>query len=349
MEIKVDKSLEEKTKKKVKVSIAEGKEEKLDFNQLKSGGFIKQRQKDLFTVRLRCPGGRVPLEKLKKVAEVAEKYGKEYIHLSNRQSLEIPYVNYKDFSAMIEELKEVDQRIASCGPRVRVPTACSGCEYNPNGITDTQKMAAMVDKEFFGFEVYHKFKISFSGCPIDCFRTNEMDLGFQGAVEPLWTEDKCNGCRICSFACTEAAILSHPETGKPLFDIDKCLYCGDCIRACPTDSWVEGKKGWIVRVGGRHGRHPLNGSLIATFIPDEMVSVVITEVLQWYKKNGEGRGRTRIGALLQDKDLWKSFKSTIKKTLGEYFYENCQPPTNNEIHFYQDVEKEHKDKNLITM
>ena len=39
---------------------------KLNFDELKSGGFIKQTQKDLFTVRLRCPGGRVTADKLKK-------------------------------------------------------------------------------------------------------------------------------------------------------------------------------------------------------------------------------------------------------------------------------------------
>ncbi len=30
---------------------------KMDFEVLKSGGFIKQIQQNLFTVRLRCPGG----------------------------------------------------------------------------------------------------------------------------------------------------------------------------------------------------------------------------------------------------------------------------------------------------
>ena len=42
----------------------DGQEVKVDFNDLKSGGFIKQRQKDQFTVRLRCPGGRIDTKKL---------------------------------------------------------------------------------------------------------------------------------------------------------------------------------------------------------------------------------------------------------------------------------------------
>ncbi len=327
MKITVDHNLEEDVKKKIVVDAEiDGKVGKIDFNQLKSGGFIKQRQKDLFTARMRCPGGRIPVKKLKKIAEVAEKYGGEYVHLSFRQSLEIPYVNYKSFNKMIEELKEVDQNIASCGPRVRVPTACSGCEYNPNGLTDTQKMAQTVNEKFFGYRCNHKFKISFSGCPIDCARTNEMDLGFQGAVFPEWNEDPCTGCTICSSACLEGAITPHPQTGKPIFDVSKCLYCSDCIRACPTGAWQPGKIGHVVRIGGRHGRHPLNGSVIAKFITDEEVPKVIEVVLEWYKKNGEGKGRVRIGEILMVAGKLESLVKELEKAIGRKVIKSVKPP-----------------------
>ena len=119
IEIKYDHNLEEQRRQKVEAELEKGKKEVFDLDQLKSGGYIRQRQKDLFTVRLRCPGGRVPLKKLKKIAEVAPKYSKkDYVHISVRQSIEIPYVDYKDFAKLAEELKEVDQKVASCGPRV---------------------------------------------------------------------------------------------------------------------------------------------------------------------------------------------------------------------------------------
>lgn len=63
----------------------------VDLDELKSGGYIKQTQKDLFTVRLRCPGGRVSSEQMAKAGEIAEKYGRGRVHLSVRQSVEIPY------------------------------------------------------------------------------------------------------------------------------------------------------------------------------------------------------------------------------------------------------------------
>ncbi|MDI6784318.1 MAG: 4Fe-4S dicluster domain-containing protein [bacterium] len=334
IEVKTDHHLEEQKRSKVEVEIEKGKRAVFNLDQLKSGGYIRQRQKDLFTVRLRCPGGRVAFKKLKKIAEVGARYSqKDYVHISVRQSIEIPYVHYKDFANIAEELQEVGQQIASCGPRVRVPTACSGCEYNPNGLIDTQKLCQEIDQKYFGIQCNHKFKISLSGCPIDCFRTNEMDLGFQGAVEPVWDEATCTGCRICGYACKEGAITNDSETGKPIIDRSKCLYCADCIRACPTNSWKEGKKGLVVRVGGRHGRHPMNGAVIAALLPEEKMGLVIEKVIEWYNVRGKGKGRVRIGDILREK--WSDFLEFINPVLGEYAVTNPPKPDFIEIHSFQ--------------
>lgn len=305
----------------------------LDFSKLKSGGIIKQRQKELFTLRLKCPGGRLPVERLRKIVEVADKYGGDYVHLSVRQSIEIPYVNFRDIGAAQRELGEAGQDIASCGPRVRVPTACSGCEYNPNGLTPTQQMALEVCDRFFGeWQLAHKFKVTFSGCPSDCVRASGADLGFQGAVNPKYEEEPCIGCRICENACSEGAIEADAETGRPIYHPGKCLYCGDCIRTCPTEAWTQDTVGWVVRVGGKHGRHPIAGTRIAQFVPDERVHDIIEAVLSWYRTAAEGRGRVRIGTLLQEGDLWTSFLEHTRPVLGEYALEKPRPPQTVEIH-----------------
>jgi dissimilatory sulfite reductase (desulfoviridin) alpha/beta subunit len=329
----VDRHIEDQSK-TVAVDVpVEGRTGELDFGTLKSGGIIKQRQRELFTVRLKCPGGRVPLEKLARIAEVAGRYGRGYVHLSFRQSIEIPYVHVGDVGNVQRELAEVGQAIASCGARVRVPTACGGCEYNPNGLTDTQKLAQDVCDRFFGqWSLAHKFKISFSGCPIDCARTAEADLGFQGAVRPAWEEAPCIGCRICAEACLEGAIDSDPDTGFPLYHPEKCLYCGDCVRNCPTEAWTAHETGWIVRVGGRHGRHPINAQRIAAFITDEQVHGVTEAVLGWYAKAAQGCGRVRIGALLLEPANWEALREALRPVVGSRLLDT-PPPTPNEIHF----------------
>jgi len=286
----------------------EAKKLHADFDNLKSGGFIKERQKDFFTVRLKVPGGRLSLERMAKIASVASKYSSaDYVHLSFRQSVELVHINIKDFDNLVRDLKEIGQEVASCGPRVRVPTACSGCEYNPNGITDTQGFVVKVDKQFFGTSTPHKFKISFSGCPIDCARTREMDLGFQGEVEPDWTESTCTGCRLCAKACQEGAIVADSQTGKPIFYPSKCIYCGDCIKVCPTESWRSKKIGHCVRVGGKHGRHPREAYTLAHLISDAKVIPIIEKTIEWYKANGKSRERIGLTIDRVGLDKYKEF------------------------------------------
>jgi dissimilatory sulfite reductase (desulfoviridin) alpha/beta subunit len=320
----VDRFMEDKTK-KVDVDITGGDAPKktVNFNDLKTGGFIKQKQKDLFTVRLRCPGGRMDSAKLVEVSKIAQKYSKEgVVHFSFRQSLEILYVDYNDFSEIVKEIEALGLKVASCGPRVRVPTACGGCEYNPNGLSDTQGLAKMVDEKYFGTPTPHKFKTSFSGCPIDCARTNEMDMGFQGVVDPEWVEDLCTGCTICAEVCKEDAIIADPETGKPIFTEANCIYCGDCIRACPTEAWIAKRQGQIVRVGGKHGRRPKNGFEVARFLPDALIPEAIEKTIEWYQTNGE-RGE-RIATVLRRLGV-EHYLKFMKPVFGEFILSPKNP------------------------
>lgn len=61
--------------------------------------------------------------KLRKLADVAEKYGDGTVHLSVRMSPEILYINMKDINNVIEELGNLwHSPIATCGSRVHVLT-----------------------------------------------------------------------------------------------------------------------------------------------------------------------------------------------------------------------------------
>jgi anaerobic sulfite reductase subunit C len=271
---------------------------KIDLGNLKAGGFIKERGKDLFTVRLRVPGGRMSPARLKKIAETAEKFGGAFVHLSVRQSVELVNINFRDFDAVVAELGEENQKVASCGARVRVPTACGGCEYNPNGLVDTQKSALEVDEKLFGTPTgHHKFKVGFAGCPFDCPKSATNDVGFQGAIWPELNLDECISCGLCIKSCTEGAIEAGPG-GQPVFVADNCIYCGDCVKVCPTEAWKTEKKGYTVRIGGKWGRNPLVGTLHAEFLPEEKVVEFIAEVLAWYNEKAEGLGRIRIGDVM---------------------------------------------------
>ena len=271
----------------------------IDLKNLKAGGFIKERGKDLFTVRLRVPGGRLPVSRLKKIAEVAEAYGGDFVHLSVRQSIELIHVHFKDFDAVVSALGEGDQKVASCGARMRVPVACGGCEYNPQGLVDTQKSALEVDRELFGSETgHHKFKVGFAGCPFDCPKSATNDVGFQGAIWPELDESACIACGLCVKSCSEGAIEKNADGGLD-FIPERCLYCGDCIKVCPSEAWKVVRKGYTVRIGGKWGRNPLVGTLYAVFLPEDQVVPFTAEVLAWYRENAAGMGRIRIGDVIR--------------------------------------------------
>ena len=69
---------------------------KVDYATLKKGGFMRQKQKNNFSLRLACVGGALTAENLKKIAEVAEKYGDGYVHLTSRQGVEIPFIKLEN-------------------------------------------------------------------------------------------------------------------------------------------------------------------------------------------------------------------------------------------------------------
>jgi dissimilatory sulfite reductase (desulfoviridin) alpha/beta subunit len=304
----------------------EKKSTSIDLKNLKAGGFIKERGKDLFTVRLRVPGGRMPVARLQKIAEVAGKYCKEgMVHLSVRQSVELINVEFRNFDAVVAELGEGDQKVASCGARIRVPTACGGCEYNPNGLVDTQKSALEVDKKLFGTPTgHHKFKVGFAGCPFDCPKSATNDVGFQGAIWPELDNDACINCGLCAKSCTDVAITMG-EDRLPVFDSGRCTWCGDCVKVCPTEAWRAEKRGYTVRIGGKWGRSPLVGTLFATFLPEEQAVDFIAAVLEWYVAKAEGVGRVRIGDIIIQEGA-ESLLEHLRTRFPDSVVESTIPP-----------------------
>lgn len=297
----------------------------IDLKNLKAGGVIKERGKDLFTVRLRVPGGRLPTGRLKKIAEVADRFKIEFVHLSVRQSMELIHVNINDFDEIARELEEGGQKVATCGARLRVPVACGGCEYNPNGLIDTQASAMEVDERLFAIPTgHHKFKVAFSGCPFDCPKAAINDVGFIGTVQPALERDSCISCGLCAKACAEGAIVMDEEK-KPIYYPEKCVHCGDCIRVCPTAAWKEEKKGYSVFIGGKWGRRPLVGTRYAVFLPTERVVDFVSAVMEWYREKAEGLGRIRLGDVItrEGADILLGY---LRDRFPEYVVESALPP-----------------------
>lgn len=297
-----------------------------DVKQLKARGIIKERGDGLFTVRLRVPGGRLPVQRLKDIARVAESHGGEFVHLTVRQSLELVGVDQSRLNHVVNQLAESDQEVAVCGARVRVPVACGGCEYNPHGLVDTQQAAAAVDGQLCSQETgHHKFKVGFSGCPHDCPKAATNDVGCIGVVAPELRVEDCVGCGACMARCREGAISAGADR-KAIYHPERCLLCGDCIKTCPTGAWRECTRGYAVHVGGKWGRQPQVGTLVAIFVPEETVVSFIAAVLDWYRTAAEGRGRIRLGQLLVEGKM-TDLLDHVRQLFPTVVVEDAPPPT----------------------
>ena len=164
----------------------------VDYKELKKGGFMRQIQKDHFSMRLKSVGGHLTAQQLKTIQDVAEKYGQGYIHLTARQGVEIPFININDVDNVKKELADGGVKVGVCGPRVRTITACQGNSICPSGLINTVDIAEELDKRYGGRELPHKFKFGFTGCHNNCLKTEENDLGVKGGTLPAWKPSACS-------------------------------------------------------------------------------------------------------------------------------------------------------------
>lgn len=269
--------------------------EKINISDLKSGGYMKQRQPDLFCVRVKVLIGDITAEQMKKVAELSEKYGRGYSHLTMRQGIEIPFVHFDNLKKLTDELKTVGLINAPCGARVRSVVSCQGATLCPRALGDSQGLAKKMDKEFFGQGgLPHKYKIGITGCSAQCAKPADNDIGFMGVVEPEFTEEACISCAICEEVCPSGAIKMVGD--YPRIDYDKCIHCGDCISSCASGSLSVKRKGWNTFVGGKWGKEPEIGKLVAEFLNDDEAIDITASVMNIFKKFG--KNRERLGSMI---------------------------------------------------
>ena len=201
----------------------------VDYAALKKGGFMRQKQKGYFSLRIQVVGGNLTAENINAVSEVAEQYGKGYVHMTSRQGIEIPFIRFEDIEEVKAKLAAGGVKPGVCGPRVRTVTACQGSEICPSGCIDTYTLAQELDEHYFGRELPHKFKFGVTGCQNNCLKAEENDVGIKGGMQVAWVEDKCIQCGVCVKACREGAITL--EDGKISIDSSKCNFCGRCTKA----------------------------------------------------------------------------------------------------------------------
>jgi anaerobic sulfite reductase subunit C len=267
-----------------------------DLAALKKVGMIQQRQKEYFAMRLRAVGGDLTTEQLRKIADVADKYGRSGVHLSTRQGVEIHYVHHTHLEEARQELASAGVGMGACGPRVRIVVACPGNTTCRWGIIDTKEIARELDSRYFGVETPHKFKMAVTGCPHNCAKATENDIGVMGAILPRWDAGKCIDCQLCVNTCPTKAIRRDKgpdeDAARYILDEDKCIHCSICTSSCPVNAWTPAATGYNLFIGGTMGKVPRLATLLKKLIADkEELYALIAKSLRYYQANGRKRER----------------------------------------------------------
>ena len=264
----------------------------VDYGILKKGGFMRQKQKNCFSLRLKTVGGHVDAKQLATIAEVAEKYGDGYIHLTSRQGVEIPFIKLDDIDEVKAALADGDCEPGVCGPRVRTVTSCQGNAGCPSGCIDTYSLAKELSERYFAMELPHKFKFGVTGCQNNCLKAEENDVGVKGGIKVTWNEDKCIFCGVCESICRTKAISIADN--KITVDESKCNYCGRCTKDCPVDAY-DNSPGYIVSFGGLFGNRIHKGEELLPIIHDKATLLrVIDAAVEFFRDNAKAGERFRL-------------------------------------------------------
>ena len=283
----------------------------VDYNALKNGGFMRQAQKNHFSLRLKVVGGNLTAEQLLTIAEISKKYGAGHVHLTSRQGMEIPFIKLDDVEAVKAELEAGGVNTGVCGPRVRTVTACQGSEICPSGCIDTYPVALEISERYFGRELPHKFKFGVTGCMNNCLKAEENDLGVKGGYTIEWIKGSCALCGVCAKVCREGAVTQ--TDGGILLDEAKCSYCGRCVKSCPFYAW-KGEAGYILSFGGMFGNLIAKGRQFLPVINDkEILFRVADAALDYFDKHANPGERFRV---------------TIERTGWDYFIEEMEAAYN---------------------
>lgn len=161
-------------------------DKQIDYDALKKRGFLKQKQDGYFLLRTRTTQGNYSSQQFVTLVEVARRFGRDIVHPTTRQGLEIPFIPYGNIDEVEKIVLNAGVAFGTSGPRLRSTTVCPGNNWCKSGLVDTFGLFKRIEEELgiqCAYDLPHKFKIAISGCSNRCTRAESTEIGIHGAVE----------------------------------------------------------------------------------------------------------------------------------------------------------------------
>ncbi len=148
-----------------------------------SRGVYGQRQEGVQMIRIKLPFGRFSADQLIRIADVADKYATNKMHITTRQDIQIHYVKMTDSPQLWSDLEDAGITLKeACGNTVRNVTASPSAGIDPDELFDVSPYAYAFYDYFLRNPICQdmgrKFKVAFSSSDKDTGLTFMHDLGF---------------------------------------------------------------------------------------------------------------------------------------------------------------------------
>ncbi|HET8687414.1 MAG TPA: NAD(P)/FAD-dependent oxidoreductase [Methanosarcina sp.] len=142
---------------------------------------ILQRDGETYAIAPHIPGGIVYPETLRKIADIAEKYGAAALKITSAQRIAIVGLKEEDLDAAWRELNLKPG--AAIGLCVRSVKICPGTTFCKRGKQDAVGLGLKLDEKYHGMQLPSKFKMAVSGCPNSCSEPAIKDIGLMGTAK----------------------------------------------------------------------------------------------------------------------------------------------------------------------
>ena len=136
-------------------------------------------QKDgTYSVIPRMWGGGTTPKELRAIADVAEKFNVQTVHVTGGQRIGLYGLKKDELPVIWEDLNKAGMVSGHAyGKAVRTVKTCVGNEWCRFGTQDSTHLGVELEKMTWGSWTPHKFKMAASGCPRNCAEATIKDFG----------------------------------------------------------------------------------------------------------------------------------------------------------------------------
>lgn len=137
-------------------------------------GAILQRDRETYAIAPHIPGGLTESATLRKICDVADRYGLQ-LKLTSAQRIMLIGIREGDLDRVWSELAEKPG--AAIGLCVRSIKICPGTTYCKRGVQDSISLGLKLDATYHAMVLPNKMKMGVSGCMVSCAESALKDIG----------------------------------------------------------------------------------------------------------------------------------------------------------------------------